>query len=212
MKKIYIVRHGETTWNLEGRTQGQKDSHLTELGLFQASQLGKYLAKEPIEVMYSSNLDRARSTALIIGKETGLDCHFHEGLAEICFGLWEGLTVDDIAASYPKELDIWHTTPHLSCIPEGEGLKLAQERICAAVDEIIKATGDKNVLIVSHGTVIKLYLQAFLNMDLSAFYKLKQRNCALNIIAYKKRSPMLVKYNDTSFMDIMIEGGTIEKS
>ncbi len=212
MKKIYLVRHGETVWNLEGRTQGRRDSHLTERGLYQATMLAKRLVKEPIDSIYSSNLDRAKSTAAIIGKELGLDCHMHEGLAELSFGLWEGLTIKDIERDYPDEVNIWHSTPHLPCIPEGELLEAAQSRIIAAIDEIAEATADKNILIVSHGTVLKLYLQAFLGMELSDFYKLKQENCALNIIEHKKRGPMLSKYNDTSYMDIMIEGEAVEKS
>ena len=212
MKKICLVRHGETSWNLEGRTQGRQDSHLTEKGLYQAKMLGKRLVRENIDEIYSSDLDRAKATALIIGKELGLNCHYNNGLAEMCFGLWEGLTTNEIGNSYPKELDIWHSTPHLACLPEGESLVLAQERIKASVEEIVNATGDKNILIVSHGTVIKLYLLAFLNMELENFYKLKQDNCSINIIEYKKRSPVLVKYNDTSYMDIMIEGGSIEKA
>ncbi len=211
MKRLYLVRHGETAWNLEGRTQGRRDSHLTERGLYQATMLAKRLTKEPIDIIYSSNLDRAKSTAAIIGNELGLESHFHEGLAELSFGLWEGLTIKEIERDYPDAVNVWHSTPQLPCIPDGELLAVAQARINAAIEEILQASADKNILIVSHGTVLKLYLQGFLGMDLKDFYRLKQENCALNIIEYKKRGPMLTKYNDTSYMDIMIEGEALEK-
>jgi probable phosphoglycerate mutase len=211
MKKIILVRHGETAWNLEGRTQGRKDSCLTEKGLYQAKLLGKRLKGEAVDLIYSSSLARARSTAQIIGEELSLDCHIREDLAEMGFGLWEGLTSNEIISKYPLESKAWHTTPHLLCVPEGEKLEIAQERISKAMEKIIMASGDKNTLVVSHGIIIKLYLLSFLNMSIADIYKLRQDNCSINVIEFGKRGPVLAKYNDTSYMDIMTEGGTIEQ-
>ncbi len=208
MKKIYIVRHGETNWNLEGRTQGWKDSSLTEQGLQQAKQLAQRLKKEEIQVVFSSNLERATSTAHIIADAIKAPCFYLEDLKEVGFGHWEGLTKKEIGTKYPHQLEAWHNTPHIAEIPEGEGLKIAQNRICSLYNEILDRE-EENILLVSHGTLIKLFIMSFLNMPLADFYKLKQDNCAINIIEFTKYGSVLTKYNDTSFMEILKIGDEI---
>lgn len=206
MKKLILVRHGETMWNKEGRTQGRRDSSLTEEGLKQAFLLGQWLKREEIDIMYSSPLNRARSTAEIIGNIIGKEPHFNDGLAELGFGAWEGLTVKEIEGSYPEDLKIWHTEPHNANIPDGETLAIGQERVNSSINSIINDNEGKNILLVSHGAIIKLFILSFLGMSLADYYKLRFDNCCINIIEFKKRGPVLVKYNDVSFMDIMQEG------
>lgn len=205
MKKIYLVRHGETTWNLEGKTQGIKDSQLSKNGLLQAEALGRRLSNENIEIIYSSSLKRARRTSEIIAGILGIPCQFNHQLIEMNFGLWEGLTIEEIGKNYPTELRRWRETPHEANIPEGESIINAQKRIVSYINGVILSSKENNILVVSHSTVIKLYLLHILNMDLSDYYRLKQENCCMNIIEYKCYGPVLVKYNDTSHMDIMID-------
>ncbi|KAB3524952.1 histidine phosphatase family protein [Alkaliphilus serpentinus] len=206
MSKIILVRHGETMWNTEGRTQGRKDSSLTEKGLKQAFYLGQRLKRENIDVMYTSPLKRAKSTAEIIGNIINIEPILEAGLAELGFGAWEGLTVKEIQEGYPDTLKAWHTAPHTAIIPEGEGLETGQARVSTSINEIIKESEGKNILLVSHGSIIKLYLLYFLNMDLADYYRLRLDNCSINIIEFKTRGPVLIKYNDVSFMDIILEG------
>ncbi|KAB3534015.1 histidine phosphatase family protein [Alkaliphilus pronyensis] len=203
MRKLILVRHGETLWNSEGRTQGRKNSALTTRGILQAEKLAKRLVSEKIDVIYSSNLERAKSTAAIIGKAVDKTPHYDEALIELGFGEWEGLTLKEIDSRYPHELKEWHNNPHKATIPKAEGLEIAQNRIVSFIQKISEVSNDKNVLIVSHGTIIKLFLLSFLNMKLCDFYRLKQGNCSLNIIEFKSRGPVLVKYNDMCYMEII---------
>ncbi|SCZ01363.1 histidine phosphatase family protein [Alkaliphilus peptidifermentans] len=206
MKKLILVRHGETEWNIEGRTQGKMNSSLTEDGLIQARLLGERLISEDIDSIYASHLDRAKSTAEIIGNIIGKSPSYDEDLAELGFGEWEGLTVKEIELNYPQQLKEWHSNPHKAIIPSGEGLGIGQERIVSFIKKISQENEDNNVLVISHGTIIKLFLLSFLNMQLSDFYRLKQDNCSINVIEFKKRGPVLVKYNDKCYMEIINKG------
>lgn len=196
MKKIYIARHGETTWNLQGRTQGIKNSNLTELGLKQAELLGQALVKENIEVIYSSSLSRAISTATIVSNRINAPNSVQESLNEINYGLWEGLTIEEIRESYPNELIKWRNEPHKACIPEGEELLIAQDRIVGFIEELVTSSQYSRILLISHSTIIKLLLLHILGMNLCNYYRLKQQNCSLNIISFETHGPVLLKYND----------------
>ncbi|SDK48484.1 histidine phosphatase family protein [Natronincola ferrireducens] len=197
MKKLYVVRHGETNWNLEGRTQGIKDSQLTDDGLLQAQLLAKRLIEEKIEVIYSSCLLRAKSTAEIISKILKLPYYCDKNLNEMNFGQWEGLTNEQILKLYPSELKTWRNYPHETCIPSGEKLISVQRRIVEFVENVLKNTKEKNILIISHSTIIKLLLLNVLNMDICNYYRLKQENCCINIIEFRNYGPVLLKYNET---------------
>ncbi len=199
MKKIYLVRHGETNWNREGRTQGRSDSELTPRGLMQAQELAKALKTEGIQEIYCSSLKRAALTGEIISKTLKIPIYYTDELMELGFGKWEGLTLKEIKEKYPRQLDSWHQQPHMANIPDGEELRAAQQRIFHYINTLIENSKLDTLLIVSHGTIIKLYLMAFLEMNLSQFYKLKQDNCALNVIEFKERGPVLIKYNEITY-------------
>jgi len=204
IKKIYLVRHGQTSWNLEGKTQGSKDSILTSLGLKQAEMLGQRLNKIQFDAIYCSPLKRARSTAQIISNMQNLECILDDRLVEMNFGEWEGLTSVEIQKNYPDNFKVWREQPHIAKIPKGETLEIAQSRMIEFVNNIIESD-KQNILVVSHGTTIRLLLLNILSMDLKHYYKLKQDNCAINLIECRPYGPVLIKYNDTCHLDIIIE-------
>ncbi len=206
IKKLYLVRHGQTLWNLEGRTQGSKDSELTSLGLRQAEMLGNGLRKTRFDAIYSSPLKRALLTAEVISKMQNIEYTLDDRLVEMNFGEWEGLTTLEIEKSYSDNFRIWREEPHNAIIPKGESIEIAQRRMIEFVNECIMASSDENILVVSHSTTIRLFLLHILSMDLRHYYKLKQDNCAINLIEFRNHGPVLRKYNDTCHMDIITEG------
>lgn len=199
------MRHGQTSWNLEKRTQGGKDSDLTTLGIQQAESLSKKLENIKLNSIYASPLKRAYTTAEIIAKNQNLSCILDDRLVEMNFGDWEGLTHEQIKKSYPEEFKIWRSEPHMATIPNGETISIVQERMVAFLNDIIIKSGDENILVVSHSATIKLLLLHILSMDLNHYYNLQQDNCAINLITFKPYGPVLVKYNDICHMDIMME-------
>lgn len=204
MKKVYLVRHGQTDWNLEGRTQGSKDSNLTALGIKQVETLEGYFKHVQLDRIYSSPLKRAHSTAQVVARSKQLDCILDSRLAEMNFGKWEGLTRGEIQSTYPDISKTWMKEPHLAIIPDGETMEIAQKRIVEFVDDKIIDGSKDTILIVSHGIIIRLLLLNILSMDLKHYYKLKQNNCSINLIEFGERGPALVKYNDTCHIDKIV--------
>ena len=125
--RILAIRHGETAWNVDTRIQGQLNIGLNDTGLWQAKQVGKALADEPIAAIYSSDLDRAFTTAKSIA-QSNYSLHQtsgqtytvqpHTGLRERHFGHFEGMTWAEIEEQWPKDAKLWRSRdPHWA--PQG---------------------------------------------------------------------------------------------
>ncbi|WP_129597115.1 histidine phosphatase family protein [Anaerophilus nitritogenes] len=201
MTRLYLVRHGQTKWNLEFRAQGSKNIELTEKGKLQASLLAEKMNKYKIDCIYSSNLDRAYETALTLGEKVGIPVSKIDDLREMSFGDWEGLTMNEIQKTYESHYTVWRDQPHQAQIPGGETLVDVQKRALEAVHDIIKENEGKNIVIVSHGVAIKSILLGIMDIDLSNFYKISLDNTCINIIDFKDYGPVLVSLNDTSHLE-----------
>ena len=158
--KLFLTRHGETDWNLRRRIQGSTDTDLNESGRRQAVQLAESLLLSPDrpEIVYTSGLKRARETAEIAAGRLQVPCVVHEGLGEINFGLWEGLTWDQVEERYPELYTIWHTDRRYGHPPEGESYQDLLNRVLPALRDIIRREGGsdsgRRVLVVTHSAVI----------------------------------------------------------
>jgi len=127
-RPLYMLRHGETAWNLERRMQGTRNSDLTERGQTQAQAMGRTLrtelGREPGPTIFlRSPLGRARETSLIVGRELGLepgDWRDDQRLAELSYGDWEGFSWKEIEIDHPNALAEWQTDPQGFCPPGGE--------------------------------------------------------------------------------------------
>ena len=154
MTRLWLVRHGETDWNLEGRFQGQADPPLNANGLAQARQLAGLLAVTSLHALYCSDLRRALLTAQIIGEALSLTPQVDQRLREIRLGEWEGMLPELIKSQYPelwlsRQLDPVHVRP-----PSGENLLELAERVWPAADQIARGHTGAAVLIVSHGVTL----------------------------------------------------------
>ncbi|MDR1702565.1 MAG: histidine phosphatase family protein, partial [Sporomusaceae bacterium] len=119
MTKIILVRHGQTSWNLEKKYQGQSDIELSPLGILQAEKVGERLSSEKIDAVYASDLSRAFKTAAYIAIKHNLPVKTVPQLREIRFGLWEGLTFTEINAQWQDEFEKMFLYPDEVQIPEG---------------------------------------------------------------------------------------------
>lgn len=200
MGRLYLVRHGESEWNILRKVQGQINTNLTDVGREQAKKAAERLSKEKIDIIFSSDLSRAFDTAKIIGDKLGLEVNTFEELREIKFGVWEGLTTKEILDKYSKEHIIWMTEPHNLNLPEAERLIDLQERLLRIVNALLKNNKDKNILIVSHGASIKALILGILGIDISFYNKLTIGNTSLSIIEFRDYSPVLRVLNDTSHL------------
>lgn len=199
MSYIYLIRHGETSWNLEERFQGTTNTELTTVGLNQGKLLAKSLAGTKFENIYSSPLNRAKITADFIGAET--ECEVTEDLdfKEISFGDWEGLTTKEIRAKY-SWMDKWFEDTGLYQIPNGDVFEDEKNRLKERLTKIAKESKGQNTAIVSHAGIIRLSLIAALDLPLSYYWRFVFGNTSISILEYYNGIFLLKSLNNTSHL------------
>ncbi|ABN51942.1 Phosphoglycerate mutase [Acetivibrio thermocellus DSM 1313] len=205
MTVLYLVRHGQTDWNKENRCQGRIDTELNSEGILQAEAIAQRLAGENIDVIYSSALKRAYTTAEIINRKLSRELVRNEALNEIDFGEWEGLTFEEMRKRPDYSYEQWRLMPHLVTFPGGEkSLKNVQDRAMKFVNEIIEKHNGNNILIVSHGGVIKLIILGMLGIGLEAYNKFFIANASLSIVVIESDRAFLRTLNDTCHIKNLI--------
>lgn len=162
--KLFIVRHAETAWTAGRRFSGQRDVPLAPGGAVQAEAVAQALAGQKVTAIYSSPLERARTTAEIVAKPHRLQVQVDAALREMGFGRWEGRTRDDVAASDPEAWAVWRETPHALTAHGGETLPDVAARVSTFVDGIRQRHGDDTVVLVTHAIVVRLIILAALGL------------------------------------------------
>jgi broad specificity phosphatase PhoE len=199
LTRLIIVRHGQTAWN-EGegeRLRGRADLDLDEAGLRQAVAAATRLTKWEVAAVYSSPLRRAMRTAETLAKPRGLQVQPLEGLIDIDYGRWQGLSLREAEADDPELYTLWLDNPHLVTFPGGEGLEQVRSRATAAVETVVSRHLEQTVVLVSHKVVCKVLLCHLLGVDNSHFWQIHQELCAINVIEMEKDSPLIMLLNDT---------------
>jgi broad specificity phosphatase PhoE len=151
--ELLLVRHGETDWNRDRRFQGHADPPLNETGREQARALAAELAGEGIELVYTSDLVRARETAEIVAALIGADVLPVSELREIDVGEWEGLTWPEIEERYPEGARSWRERGY--GWESGETYDQLGERVVAALRRIAADHPEQRLLVVGHGGTIR---------------------------------------------------------
>jgi broad specificity phosphatase PhoE len=152
--RVLVLRHGESEWNAVGRWQGQEDPPLSEEGLLQALAAAERLGT--FDAVWASTLQRAAHTAAIIAEHLGIGpVQLHPGLMEAGFGPWQGLTHAEIEAGWPGFL-AEHRRP-----PGAEQPEAVVERGRAALVDVASASPGGEVLVVSHGGMLRQLCRAF---------------------------------------------------
>lgn len=160
-KLLYLTRHGETDWNREGRWQGHTDIALNERGRTQAAALAQRLAGLGILHVSASDLARARETAEIVARHLGIpQVHVDHRLRERSFGVFEGLTRQEVSLRYPDHWADYQEDKRVTP-PGAEPHDLVVARVRAAVLEVARAHPlDAPALVVSHGGALRVLLAA----------------------------------------------------
>jgi broad specificity phosphatase PhoE len=158
MTQLYLVRHGQTDWNVEGRYQGQSDLPLNAAGRAQVERLSQELAEVPFCAAYSSDLSRARETARLLAAPRGIAVYLDPRLREISLGVWEGQLVTEIARQYPEAWAERRRDPARARAPGGESVAEVGVRVGEAADAIASAHPAGPVLVVSHGLALATLL------------------------------------------------------
>ena len=198
---IYLTRHGETDWNVQRRTQGIHNSFLSNRGIGQAQELADRLASESISYLYTSALERAYRTAVIIGRKNGLTPEKREELQEINFGVWEGLTIKQIEKAYPGQL-AQHRADFSFAPINGESLYSLQKRTCRFIEFIQRKHTDKNdkILVTAHAYPVRMLIIELMGFAYHHLWDFQLDNTGISIIRFETGKNRLICLNDTSHL------------
>ncbi len=202
MIRLFLVRHGITDWNYEGRYQGQVDVPLNAEGRRQVALLRDRLRDEQFTACFSSALGRARESAEII--LAGRPCHVRQmaDLNELNYGEWEGLTTAEIKARFPEAWNTFVVDPVHSAPPGGESRLHLARRVDRAFAEIQRefVDGDARALVAAHGGTIRGAVASYLGIAADHLWKLRQDNAALTIVDVYPSGGELALFNDTAHL------------
>ncbi len=185
--RIYLIRHGETDWNLEGKLQGREDIPLNENGIRQAYICGQAFTGRRIKAVITSPLIRAKRTAEIIAESIGLpQIIVEEGLIERDFGVLAGRTYDS-----KKYFDTFG-------IEEGiENWEELHNRLIGCIKRLAERYYDEDIILVSHGAAINSVISVLSNGEFGSG-KTRLKNACISIIEYQEGRLQLKQYNLTA--------------
>jgi broad specificity phosphatase PhoE len=150
---LFLARHGETDWNRDGRWQGNSDTPLNERGREQARELAGEL--DTVDVVYSSDLVRARETAEIVAARLGREVELDSRLRERGFGAWEGLTSVEIESQFAEEHRRWRAGEGFGA-DDAEPFDSFAARIHAFLEDVLRLHPAEDVLVIAHGGSIRV--------------------------------------------------------
>lgn len=206
----YLVRHGESVYNVESRVQGQADVSLSALGRLQADALAAWTRSLPpdvtIDEIWSSPLARARETAAAMATAIGLPLRIEEGLAELHAGIFQGHLWVDLEAAFPEEVALWRSGDADYAIPGGESRAGLATRGRAALEKLAERPA-RHMIVVAHGGVLTAALGSLLGRTHPLLAQAAERpftklpalaNASLTLLDWP--GPELVAFNETGHL------------
>lgn len=166
---LYLVRHGQTEYSRENRFCGTTNPPLTDVGQAMADAFANAYAATPWDAIYTSPMLRARQTVAPLERRTGVTATVEDGLAEIAYGEWERLTVDEVKARSPEAYEYWAEDVASRGAPGGETAFHVAARAMRAVEAIRTRHTTGNVLLVSHKATLRIITCALLGLDVRLF-------------------------------------------
>lgn len=202
--ECWLVRHGESTWNLDERLQGGQDPPLSPRGHVQAAALAARVAGVAFTGLYTSPLSRARETAAVCAPLLGLIPEPVSDLREMGLGVWEGLTVKAVQTEAGDAYRCWIDAPADHPPPGGEPLEVVAERTGRVLERVGRDGGEGPVLVVSHGGVIASLLCRWLGLSLNELWRFRLANASITRVALP--AGRLLVLNDTSHLAAVTAG------
>jgi probable phosphoglycerate mutase len=196
--ECWLIRHGESTWNLDERFQGGQDPPLSRRGQVQAAALAARLAGTTFTGLYTSPLVRARDTAAACAPVVGLAPEPMDDLREMGLGTWEGLTVKAVQTAAGDAYRSWIDAPADHPPPGGERLEIVAERTGRALERVGRVSGEGPVLVVSHAGVIASLLCRWLGLSLNELWRFRLDNASITRVVLP--AGHLLAFNETGHL------------
>ena len=182
MTTLWLIRHGETSWNAEGRVQGQTDVPLSEVGHAQARAVAALLACERFAAIYSSDLQRVTQTAQPVAQALGLPVRVDPMLRERHYGMFETLTYAEVKIRFPEEYARFRAHDPEFDFRGGEGLRDFFERSVTCLTDLAARHAGEDVLVFTHGGVLDMAYRYARRLGLASKRDFEIPNAALNQI------------------------------
>lgn len=201
MKNIYIVRHGQTDYNVKGIVQGRGvDSSLNEVGKRQAQCFFEYYKNIPFDIIYISTLKRTLQTIQYF-EDLQIPIEKHEALDEIDWGIYEGVEHDAIVSSiYFETLKLW-SQGELHIAVEGAETPMELHERQKPFISLLKSIPHENILVCTHGRSIRALLCTLTGKPLSAMDTFPHCNTCLYQLIYSNGNFQVLKANDLSHLE-----------
>jgi broad specificity phosphatase PhoE len=184
------------------RFRGRIDIKLDELGLQQAEAAGERIAADwPVTAIYSSPLSRSMTTAERAAKRLNLEVIPLDGIIDMDFGEWEGLSPKEAQERDSALFHLWQTSPHLVKFPKGESLPGIAERLATTVDDLVIKHPDETIVLASHRVICIMLVLNALGLDASHFWQIGQEVCAIHVIQINNNVPSVLLLNDTCHLE-----------
>lgn len=206
--RIHLLRHGQTALSRQNVFCGRGlNPALTHEGVAMAEAFASACRDTPWNAIYSSPLLRAVSTATPLARALGLQIEQRDGLAEIDYGEWDGLSADVVAQRWHDEHERWSADPAWNPPTGGETAIALGQRMTRVVEEITQAHGDGDVLVVSHKASIRVLLCELLGVDVGRFrYRFGCPVGSVSVVAFGEHGPLAEAVADRSHLNPRLRG------
>jgi phosphoserine phosphatase len=198
--RIILVRHGQTAWNQgagEERFRGRTDLPLDDTGQAQADALTHRLRHEPIDAIYASPLRRTMQTVAPLASILGLALEPEQGLLDIDYGQFQGLSQSEAATACSERYKLWLSKPSHVRFPGGESLGDVQARLQSMLDRIPGTHPNQTVVLAAHQIVNKVLACTLLGIDLDQVWRLRQDTASINVYQQAENGWRVLRLNDT---------------
>jgi probable phosphoglycerate mutase len=209
MTDFLLIRHGETDWNRELRFQGRIDIPLNDIGQLQAQRLKKRFAqtlaqwradKREIHGVVSSVLQRAHQTAQPIAELLDVESVLESGLQEQCYGIFEGLTAQEIKLQYPDAWTQWLAFDSQVAVEGAESAQVFHDRVMQVMDGLAMQYEDGHVVVVTHGGVLDMVWRHAQQHTLDGRRVCDIPNAGINHVSFKDGRWQVESWADTEHL------------
>ncbi len=204
MTEVLLIRHGETAWNAVKRLQGHLDVPLNAKGEQQAAALGRALRDEPLDAVFSSDLQRALHTAQALAAPRGMQVQLDPRLRERCYGAFEGMMYADIGQRYPEAYAAWQARDIDARFPQGvsvgETLREFSQRVIHTMTRILEQGCYRKIALVTHGGVLECAYRAAQGVGFAHPRDFDILNASVNRLQWTGSGLKLLQWGDVSHL------------
>ncbi|MBW8067807.1 MAG: histidine phosphatase family protein [Ferrovum sp.] len=200
--QIILTRHGQVEGIDPPRFRGRMELELTPVGRQQAAALARAVASQfQPDAVVTSPRKRCQATGAEVARVCGVSTQVHEGFDDFDYGQWQWKTHAEVGAEFPAELERWQRAPQWMQFPEGESLQAVALRTTDALRALFARHKGQTVVLVAHDSVNRVILMQALDLPLSAYWRIQQEPCCINLLTFDATMQMRVlRLNDAAHL------------